>query len=331
MLHADRYSRPVTHNCIMQQLKPSSVSLAAVDRLGRAFFFAPEPESFGYERNMYTAAQHNIGQSTAGIASGSLLQPPRHSNTGEVHQQDSQLQPLNLSLQLHEQISDLGPSSSASFEPSQHASAARQQQGAGTFSRSHDHGRQDMLQQASHTPQRSLITSPSNRHQASALTEELLASPQGYGQSSKAQQQSSPEGSSWVVVTTAGDVVQISSITAGHHQVLAALQTAMMQDSVTAPLSGCDLGQHRLVLQANHMRAQQQGRLALRQCPVLRQNAVAWLTRTPDALHESSIQLWSSLQAELCAVGHELCCRTMYATVAADVADCICHVQKCIL
>ncbi len=51
--------------------------------------------------------------------------------------------------------------------------------------------------------------------------------------------------SSWVTVTTAGDVIQLKTLSAQQHQLLAALQHVMAKHAEVAPLSGCDLGQYR--------------------------------------------------------------------------------------
>ena len=51
--------------------------------------------------------------------------------------------------------------------------------------------------------------------------------------------------SSWVTVTTAGDVVQLTSISKEQHQLLADLQHVMVKDAATAPLSGCNLEHYR--------------------------------------------------------------------------------------
>ena len=51
--------------------------------------------------------------------------------------------------------------------------------------------------------------------------------------------------SSWVTVTTAGDVIQLRTVTEQQHQLLAALQHIMAKDAAVAPLSGCDLRQYR--------------------------------------------------------------------------------------
>ena len=74
MLQADSSSRPVTHSSPIQNPSPCQATVAAVDRQGRAFFLAPEPETFGPERNMYTAVHYYLGQTPAGIVQGNLRQ-----------------------------------------------------------------------------------------------------------------------------------------------------------------------------------------------------------------------------------------------------------------
>ena len=77
MLHADRHSRPICQCTAIQNHMPSQATVAAVDQKGRALFLAPEPETYGPERNMYTAAQYYLGQAPAGIVQGNLKQRPR--------------------------------------------------------------------------------------------------------------------------------------------------------------------------------------------------------------------------------------------------------------
>lgn len=77
MIHADRHSRPISHCAAVQNPTPSQATIAAVDQKGRALFMAPEPETYGPERNMYTAVQYHMGQATAGIVEGNLRQRPR--------------------------------------------------------------------------------------------------------------------------------------------------------------------------------------------------------------------------------------------------------------
>ena len=50
---------------------------------------------------------------------------------------------------------------------------------------------------------------------------------------------------SWVTVTTAGDVMQLTSISEEQHKLLADLQHVMLKDAATAPLSGCNLEHYR--------------------------------------------------------------------------------------
>ena len=82
MLQADSYSRPVTHSSAIQNPIPSQATVGAVDRKGRALFLAPEPESFGPERNMYTSVQYYLGQTPAGIVQGNLRQAVREDSGG---------------------------------------------------------------------------------------------------------------------------------------------------------------------------------------------------------------------------------------------------------
>lgn len=82
MLQADCHSRPVTHCLAVQNPMPSHATVGAVDRKGRAFFLAPEPETFGPERNMYTAVHYNLGQTPAGIVQGDLRQASRDCSGG---------------------------------------------------------------------------------------------------------------------------------------------------------------------------------------------------------------------------------------------------------
>ena len=77
MLQADSRSSPVSQCSAIQDPVPSQASVAAVDRKGRAFFLAPEPDTFGPECNMYTAAQFHLGQAPAGIVQGNLRQMQR--------------------------------------------------------------------------------------------------------------------------------------------------------------------------------------------------------------------------------------------------------------
>lgn len=51
--------------------------------------------------------------------------------------------------------------------------------------------------------------------------------------------------SSWVTVTTAGDVMQLTSISEEQHRLLADLQHVMLKEAATAPLSGCNLEHYR--------------------------------------------------------------------------------------
>lgn len=82
MLQADCHSRPVSHCSAVQNPMPSQATVGAVDRTGRVFFLAPEPETFGPERNMYTAVQYNLGQTPAGIVQGNLRQACRGDTGG---------------------------------------------------------------------------------------------------------------------------------------------------------------------------------------------------------------------------------------------------------
>jgi hypothetical protein len=77
MIHADRHSRPISHCAAVQNPTPSQATIAAVDQKGRALFMAPEPETYGPERNMYTAVQYHMGQAPAGIVERNLRQRPR--------------------------------------------------------------------------------------------------------------------------------------------------------------------------------------------------------------------------------------------------------------
>jgi len=77
MIHADRHSRPISHCAAVQNPTPSQATIAAVDQKGRALFMAPDPETYGPERNMYTAVQYHLGQAPAGIVEGNLRQRPR--------------------------------------------------------------------------------------------------------------------------------------------------------------------------------------------------------------------------------------------------------------
>ncbi len=77
MIHADRHSRPISHCAAVQNPTPSQATIAAVDQKGRALFMAPEPETYGPERNMYTAVQYHLGQAPSGIVEGNLRQRPR--------------------------------------------------------------------------------------------------------------------------------------------------------------------------------------------------------------------------------------------------------------
>ena len=290
LLHADRYSRPVTHNCIVQQPKPSHGTAVAADRLGRVFFLAPEPESYSQESNMYTAAQYHMGQSAAGITPANLLQPSKAGGL-DKQQQDAQSQSAVQDASSRDQSQQMSASSSALPDPSgQQSASAQLHQGAAILSQLHgDYTHQQGLyaQQQSvssaqlhqeanleatspsggcggypYTQQQSGPSTPSSVHQSSALTAALSASPQAHRQARRAQQQSSMEQSSWVSVTRAGDVIQISSITVDQYQLLAALQRAMLADAVTAPLSGCDLFQWRTDLRFHQARPQFQGELA---------------------------------------------------------------------
>ena len=89
MLQADSYSRPVSHSLAVQHAMPDQATVAAVDRKGRALFLAPEPETFGPERNMYTAVQYNLGQSPAGIVQGNLRQTCRDDISSSATREDA--------------------------------------------------------------------------------------------------------------------------------------------------------------------------------------------------------------------------------------------------
>ena len=84
MLQADSSSRPVTHSSAIQHPIPCQATVGAIDRQGRAIFLAPEPESFGPERNMYTAVQYYLGQTPAGIVQGNLRQAGRDDTGGSA-------------------------------------------------------------------------------------------------------------------------------------------------------------------------------------------------------------------------------------------------------
>ncbi len=61
----------------------------------------------------------------------------------------------------------------------------------------------------------------------------------------KADKARATKSSSWVTVTTAGDVMQLTSISEEQHKLLADLQHVMLKDAATAPLSGCNLEHYR--------------------------------------------------------------------------------------
>jgi len=61
----------------------------------------------------------------------------------------------------------------------------------------------------------------------------------------KADKGRATKSSSWVTVTTAGDVMQLTSISEQQHKLLVDLQHVMVKDAATAPLSGCNLGHYR--------------------------------------------------------------------------------------
>lgn len=262
LLHADRYSRPITHSCITQQPRPSDAAVAAVSCTGQVVFLDQEPLGYSHERNMYTAAHHSVGQRTTGIACASLLRPPGQSNFPGMQQQGHSLEAVDLFPRLLQQeVSEDQASSSVFHQSGDMSPPAQHQHRAFAVSRVHDSNLPDSQQQVTATAQSRLAASPSNMHQSSALTAALAASPQTH-ESTAQQQQGGVGDSSWVVVTTAGDVVQISSITSDQHQVLAALQAVMTVDAVTAPLSGFTLQQDRGTLQPSQGR-QQQGRLSV--------------------------------------------------------------------
>ncbi len=64
----------------------------------------------------------------------------------------------------------------------------------------------------------------------------------------KADKGRATKSSSWVTVTTAGDVMQLTSISEEQHKLLADLQHVMVKDAATAPLSGCNLEHYRAAL-----------------------------------------------------------------------------------
>lgn len=82
MLQADSNSRPVTHSTAIRDPIPCQATVGAVDRQGRVLFLAPEPETFGPERNMYTAVQYYLGQTPAGIVQGNLRHAGRDDTGG---------------------------------------------------------------------------------------------------------------------------------------------------------------------------------------------------------------------------------------------------------
>ena len=53
------------------------------------------------------------------------------------------------------------------------------------------------------------------------------------------------KGHSWVTATTAGQVIQLASLSEHQHQLLAALQHVMARHPAIAPLSGCHLSEYR--------------------------------------------------------------------------------------
>lgn len=99
MIHADRHSRPISHCAAVQDPTPSQATIAAVDQKGRALFMAPEPETYGPERNMYTAVQYHLGQAPAGIAEGDLRRRPRDDDNNA---EPSQTASLSSSISSHQ-------------------------------------------------------------------------------------------------------------------------------------------------------------------------------------------------------------------------------------
>ncbi len=61
----------------------------------------------------------------------------------------------------------------------------------------------------------------------------------------KADKGRAAKSSSWVTVTTAGDVMQLTSVSEEQHKLLADLQHVMLKEAATAPLSGCNLEHYR--------------------------------------------------------------------------------------
>ena len=61
----------------------------------------------------------------------------------------------------------------------------------------------------------------------------------------KADEGRAMKSSSWVTVTTAGDVMQLISMSEEQHKLLADLQHVMVKEAATAPLSGCNLEHYR--------------------------------------------------------------------------------------
>lgn len=261
LLQADRYSRPVNSSCIVQHPRPSQATAVATDKQGTMLFLAPEPDSYSCERNMYTAAQYNMGQRAAGVVPANLLQPakqvePSLASVQPQHQDqlpwpNPRVAPPGLDLS----SSDPASSSTVPAEgPAAQSPAAQLHRGAEILTSMHDDRSHHLRQQASHhvTGQSShtltgmIPTGSSPTSTPSALTA-ALSGPQHSQRHQRhaMQQQLGPDCSSWVSVTTAGDVIQLSSITPEQHQVLAALQEIMAADAVTAPLSGCDLSRYR--------------------------------------------------------------------------------------
>ncbi|KAL0033688.1 hypothetical protein WJX77_000833 [Trebouxia sp. C0004] len=219
MIHADRHSQPISHCAAVQNPTPSQATIAAVDQKGRALFMAPEPETYGPERNMYTAVQYHLGQAPAGIAEGNLRQRPRDDdNNAEPSQTASP------SFSIHQDSFSLSWSALPEFG----GDALRGGGGA------EESGMGFMVGPAVHPPQ--TFGRP-----------QVMPSGQGAigHRSLKADKGRATKSSSWVTVTTAGDAMQLTSISEEQHKLLADLQHVMVKDAATAPLSGCSLEQYR--------------------------------------------------------------------------------------
>ncbi|KAL3137577.1 hypothetical protein ABBQ38_004860 [Trebouxia sp. C0009 RCD-2024] len=211
MLQADCHSRPVSHCSAIQNPTPSQATVGAVDRKGRAFFLAPEPESFGPERNMYTAVHYHLGQTPAGIVQGNLRQVSRDGASG------SETRAPGWSSLSHQE----GCMMSVSALPT--AETTPSQGGVAGLGGS-----------AADPPQ------PTGRLEGSLPGLAALT-----GLQREADRAPALRSHSWVTVSTAGHVTQLASLSEQHHQLLAALQHVMSRDPAVAPLSGCDLAQYR--------------------------------------------------------------------------------------